>query len=84
MNMIRKSVSELTTNELSKQKDVVIGIMLGSGIPLISMAGYSLYMIIQEGSYYMILTILGCILSIIPGFIGLNEINKEIKRRAIA
>lgn len=82
--MARKPVSELTAKELSKQKDVLTGIMLGAGVPLFSMAGYSLYMIIQEGSYYMLLTILGCILSINPGFIGLNEINKEIKRRAIA
>jgi hypothetical protein len=82
--MARKPVSELTAKELSRQKDVLIAIMLGAGVPLFSMAGYSLYMIIQEGSYYMFLTILGCILSIIPGFIGLNEINKEIKRRAIA
>jgi hypothetical protein len=82
--MARKPVSELTTKELSKQKEVLTAIMLGAGVPLLSMAGYSLYMIIQEGSYFMLLTILGCILSIIPGFIGLNEINKEIRRRPIA
>ena len=81
--MARKPVTELTIKELNRQKDVVTGIMLGAGVVLLFIAGYALYMIFQEGEYYMFLTILGCILSILPGFIALNEINKEMKRRAM-
>lgn len=81
--MKRKPVSELTINELSGQKNILIGIMIGAGVVLLFIAGAALYMIFQEGLHYMVLTLFGCIGSIIPGFIGLDEINKEMKRRAI-
>jgi hypothetical protein len=82
--MKRKPVSELTTNELSRQKDLLTAIVMGAGIVLLFTAGAALYMIFQEGLHYMILTLIGCIASIIPGFIGLNEINKEMKLRTVA
>ncbi|WP_457289621.1 hypothetical protein [Pedobacter sp. UYP24] len=82
--MAKQVITEITIQELNRQKNILIGIMLGAGIVLFFIAGGTLYMVFEEGRYYMVLTIISCIACLIPGFIGLSEINKEFSRRAMA
>nr|WP_068890424.1 hypothetical protein [Pedobacter panaciterrae] len=79
--MKRKPVSELTMDELGKQKNLLNGIIIGAGLLLLFLTGVILYQIILEQQYYMSLLLISCVLSIIPGFIGLQEIDKEMKNR---
>lgn len=80
--MKRKPISELSMQELSRQKNWLTCITLGAGLVLLFLAGIILHQVFYEQQYYMALLLLSCVASIIPGFIGLKEIDQELRRRA--
>jgi len=82
--MKRKPISELTLSELKKQRQFLVIVTFTASGAMLFLTGVILYQVFQEQQYYMSLLLLPCLGSVLPGFIGLKEVNREMVRRETA
>ncbi|CAL1518888.1 hypothetical protein MMC2321_02633 [Chitinophaga sp. MM2321] len=73
--------SDLTINELNKQKSSLNRILLGTGIVMLILCTVLLYLISKSQNFALIAVIPCILLTMLPGIIKLSQINAEIKSR---
>lgn len=81
MSKNKNLVTELSTEELLKQKKTLTGAALGLGITMIAACVILFYLIIRSKNYMLIMIIPACMISLIPSFMRLGQINAELKSR---
>lgn len=74
-------LSELTTEELIKQQKTLKGALIGFGIVMLLACGGLLFLIIKNKNFALFAVIPGCMLTLLPAFIRLGQLNTEIKSR---
>jgi hypothetical protein len=79
--MKNNSLSQLTDAELSKQKKLLSGVLIGLGVVMLLAAGIILYIIIKHKNLALVATIPCTFITLLPSFIRLGQINTEIKSR---
>lgn len=77
-----KPLSQLTLEELQKRKATFRGILIGGAITWFILASIMVYLTLKSGNY-VLLAIFPALLVplILPSFIFIAQINKEIKAR---
>jgi flagellar basal body-associated protein FliL len=81
--MKKNSLSELTAEELNKQKSSLIKILLASGIVMLILFTVSMYIVLRyEKSSAQVAIIPVCLVFLLPALIKLSQVNTEIKSRS--
>lgn len=79
--MSKSKLSELTLEELEKKKKTIIGAAIGLGIVTLIAFSILLYLIIKSKNVALVGVLPGSFIIFLPIFIGLSQINAEIKSR---
>ncbi|MCY1229074.1 hypothetical protein D3C87_204750 [compost metagenome] len=79
--MKTNKLSELTLEELHKEKNKLKGVVIGFGIVMLLACGGLLFLIIKNQNFALFAVIPGCMLTLLPSFIRLGQLNTEIKSR---
>lgn len=79
--MKTNKLSELTLEELHKEKKTLKGVLIAFSIVMLIACAGLLYLIIKKQNFALIAVIPGCMLTLLPTFIRLGQINTEIKSR---
>lgn len=79
--MKNNKLSDLTADELYKEKKSLTGIVLATGIVMLILSIVMLYLIITKHKFAFAGVVPICLLTLLPSLIRLNEINSEIKSR---
>lgn len=79
--MKKNILSELTLDELNKQKKSTRGILIATSIVMLIFSSVILYLSIAKHNMSLITFIPIFFLSMFPGFIKLSQVNSEIKSR---
>jgi len=79
--MKTQKVTELTTEELSKQKKSLSGVLIGLGSVMLFAYGILLYFIIRDKNFVFLAIIPSGFLTLLPSIIRLGQINTELKSR---
>lgn len=74
-------VTELSTEELVKQKKLLTGVAFGLGIVMIAACLILFYLVLKSKNYIVIFVIPVAMLSLLPSFMRLGQINAELKSR---
>lgn len=81
--MKKNKLSELTIDELNKQKNSSTGFLLGSGIVMLILISTLLYLIIKNQNFSLTAIVPILLLMMVPAIIKVNQINSEIKSRKL-
>lgn len=76
-------VTDLTTEELIKQKKTLTGAAFGLGILMLAACLILFYLVLKSRNYMVMFVIPVAILSLLPSFMRLGQINAELKSRNI-
>lgn len=79
--MKRNKLSELTLEELHKEKNAVSKILAATAIVMLILCCVILYLIFSRKSSSLTAIVPLCFLTMLPGIIRLSQINSEIKSR---
>lgn len=79
--MKTNKLSELTLEELHKQKNTLKGVLIGFGIVMLLACGGLFYLIMKNQNFALFAVIPGCMITLLPSFIRLGQLNTEIKSR---
>jgi len=79
--MKTNKLCELTLEELHKEKNKLKGVVIGFGIVMLLACGGLLFLIIKNQNFALFAVIPGCMLTLLPSFIRLGQLNTEIKSR---
>jgi hypothetical protein len=79
--MKKNQLSELTLEELYKKKKTLQGATIGLGIVMVIAFSILLYLVFKSRNFALITIIPAGLISLIPGIIGLVQVNSEIKSR---
>ncbi|SHF70251.1 hypothetical protein [Pedobacter caeni] len=79
--MKKNQLSELTLDELYKKKKTLQGATIGLGIVMVIAFSILLYLVFKSRNFVLITVIPAGLISLIPGIIGLSQVNSEIKSR---
>jgi hypothetical protein len=79
--MSKKGVSDLSTEEIIRQKKTLGRAAIGIAIAMIIACTFLFYLILKNKNYALIAVIPACMLSLIPSFIRLGQLNAELKTR---
>ena len=74
-------VTDLTTEELLKQKKTLTGVAFGLGIVMLVACLVLFYLVLKSRNYMIIFVIPVAMLSLLPSFMRLGQINAELKSR---
>ncbi len=74
-------VTELSTEELVKQKKTLYGVAFGLGIVMVIACLILFYLVIKSKNYMVMFVIPVAMLSLLPSFMRLGQINAELKSR---
>lgn len=81
--MKKNQLSELTLEELNKQKKSTSGILIGTLVVMLILSGVIFYLSITKHNTSLITFIPIFMLSMLPGIIKLSQVNSEIKSRSL-
>ena len=81
--MKKNQLSELTLDELYKKKKTLQGATIGLGIVMLIAFSILLYLVFKNRNFALITIIPAGLISLIPGIIGLAQVNSEIKLRKL-
>jgi len=79
--MKSKKLSELTLEELDQKKKMAGGAVIGLLIVMVLAATILLYLIFKTKNFVLLAVLPACFMTILPVFIYVTQINKEIKSR---
>ena len=83
--MIKNPFSDLTDEKLIKRRDLLKGILIGIGVVWILIAAFFAYIFFTRGfknnSFIVLIPLFTLPITLLPTFINLNFLNKEIKSR---
>lgn len=81
--MKKNQLSELTLEELNKQKKSTSGVLIGTLIVMLILSGIIFYLSITKHNTSLLTFIPIFLLSMLPGIIKLSQVNSEIKSRSL-
>lgn len=81
--MKKNQLSELTLEELNKQKKSTSGVLIGTLIVMVILSGVIFYLSITKHNTSLLTFIPIFLLSMLPGIIKLSQVNSEIKSRSL-
>ncbi|MBE8725825.1 hypothetical protein [Flavobacterium hungaricum] len=78
-----KTVSELTTEQLIKRKQLLKGVLIGSAIVWFSLIGAIFFLLIKKSNSFLpgMIPVFALPVVLMPLFIHLGQLSKEIKSR---
>lgn len=76
-----QKVTELTTEELNKQKKTLSGVLIGLGSVTLFAYGILLYFVIRDKNFVFLAIIPSGFLTLLPSLIRIGQINTELKSR---
>ena len=79
--MKTNKLSELTLEELHKQKNTLKSVLIAFSIVMFLAGAGLLFMAIKSKNFALIAVIPGCMLTLLPSFIRYGQLNTEIKSR---
>lgn len=79
--MKNNKLSGLTLEELYKRKKTLQGATIGLGIVMVAAFSILLYLVFKSQKFGLIAIIPAGFITLLPGIIGLNQVNTEIKSR---
>jgi CDP-diglyceride synthetase len=74
-------LSELTIEELNAKKKTLKAAAIGLGIVMLVACLALVYLALKSNNYALIVIAICCSITLLPSFIALSLINKEIKSR---
>ncbi|WP_316743125.1 hypothetical protein [Pedobacter antarcticus] len=81
--MKKNQLSELTLEELNKQKKSTSGVLIGTLVVMVILSGVIFYLSITKHNTSLLTFIPIFLLSMLPGIIKLSQVNSEIKSRSL-
>ena len=79
--MKNNKLENLTSQQLASKKKALTGALIGLGLVLIIACSILLYLVIKNKDFTLIPIAIGSLMTIIPCFIGISQVNTEIKSR---
>jgi hypothetical protein len=79
--MKKNKLTELTIDELSKEKSSIKGVLIGTAIVMLILCGAIFYLANRNQNFGLIAIVPCCLLTMLPATIRLSQINAEIKSR---
>lgn len=76
-------VTDLSTEELIQQKKTLTGVAFGLGIVMVAACLVLFYLVLKSRNYMIIFVIPVAMLSLLPSFMRLGQINAELKSRNV-
>ncbi len=76
-------VTDLSTEELIQQKKTLTGVAFGLGIVMLVACLVLFYLVLKSKNYMVIFIIPVAMLSLLPSFMRLGQINAELKSRNV-
>lgn len=80
--MKNNKLSHLTLEELQAKKRSLLNITIGFGIVILIAFAVLLFLSITSKKPILMATGIGCLITLLPSFINLGQINTEIKSRS--
>ena len=81
MSKKSNTVTDLTTDELLKQKKLLTGVAFGIGTTMLIACLVLFYLVLKTKNYSLIVVAPVAMLTILPSFMRLGQINAELKTR---
>lgn len=79
--MEKNKLSALTLEELYEKRKKLKGLAVGIGIAMIIICSVLLYLIFKTKNFVLLAVVPGCLMTLLPSFIVLGQLNAEIKLR---
>lgn len=79
--MKTNKLSELTLEELHKQKNTLKSVLIAFSIVMLIACAGLFFVAIKSKNYALIAIIPGCMLTMLPNYIRFGQLNTEIKSR---
>jgi hypothetical protein len=79
--MKKNKLTELTIDELSKEKSSIKGVLIGTAIVMLILCGAIFYLANRKQNFGLMAIVPCCLLTMLPATIRLSQINAEIKSR---
>jgi hypothetical protein len=79
--MKTNKLSELTLEELYKQKNTLKSVLIAFSIVMLIACAGLFFVAIKSKNYALIAIIPGCMLTMLPNYIRFGQLNTEIKSR---
>ncbi|WP_448606369.1 hypothetical protein [Paenimyroides ceti] len=79
--MAKNKLSEMSTDELKKQKGLLRGIVIGMAVVMLLCYIVLIYLVLQNKKYVLLVIIPATFMSLLPSALRLIQINTELKAR---
>ena len=79
--MVKNKLSEMSTDELKKQKGLLRGIVIGMAVVMLLCYIVLIYLVLQNKKYVLLVIIPATFMSLLPSALRLIQINTELKAR---
>lgn len=79
--MAKNKLSEMSTDELNKQKGLLKGIVIGMAVVMLLCYIVLIYLVLQNKKYVLLVIIPATFMSLLPSALRLIQINTELKAR---
>lgn len=79
--MEKNKLSALTLEELYEKRKKLKGLAVGIGVGMVIICSFLLYLIFKTKNYVLLAVVPGCLMTLLPSFIVLSQLNAEIKLR---
>lgn len=79
--MAKNKLSEMSTDELKKQKGLLKGIVIGMAVVMLLCYIVLIYLVLQNKKYVLLVIIPATFMSLLPSALRLIQINTELKAR---
>jgi uncharacterized membrane protein YqhA len=73
--------AELSIEELVMKKKKLRGVIIGIGMVIIFACALLIYLAIIKKNIALVVVAISCAVALLPSFLGLNQIDEEIKSR---
>lgn len=74
-------LADLSLEQLESKKKTILGATIGLGIVIIVAFFFLFYVAISSKNFALIAVAIGSLMTLIPSFISIGQINSEIKSR---
>ncbi|KQC00711.1 hypothetical protein [Pedobacter sp. Hv1] len=79
--MEKNKLSTLTLEELYEKRKKLKSTSMGIGIGMVVICSVLLYLIFKTKNFVLLAVVPGCLMTLLPSFIVLSQLNTEIKSR---
>jgi Kef-type K+ transport system membrane component KefB len=76
-----EKLTELTLEQLTEKKKKLVSLSIGIAISMVIACGVLFYLAIKTKNYALMAVGMGSLITLLPVFVSVTEITKEIKRR---